>query len=116
MDKIELAFESLENLFSNISDEELDVLVNEVDNVNEKGLSVDEYFTMVMSDYHHTFVLGCNNPISNKILENYKIVGGVFKKVEKIKIDNVPKNKIKFYSANLIEDYHCNDFNYDIAA
>ncbi len=70
MDNIELVFESLENLFSNISDEELNILVNEVDNTNEEGLSVEEYFTMVMSDYHHTFVLDCNNPISNKILEN----------------------------------------------
>lgn len=116
MDKIELAFKSLEDIFSNISDEELDVLVNEVDTVNKDGLSVDEYFSMVMSDYHHTFIIDSNNPISNKILDNYKIVGGVFKQVDKIKINYNFTNPITFSSFKLKEVYNYTDNSYDIAA
>ena len=37
MDKIELVFKSLEDIFSKISDEELKVLVDKSDNVNENG-------------------------------------------------------------------------------
>lgn len=118
MDKTKLAFKSLENLFSKISDEELGVLVNQVDNVSKKGLSVDEYFSMVMSDYHHTFKIDYNNPnpIPNKILGNYEAVGDVTKLEEKIEL--VSENKVTFSydDPNFRENYHSNDFSHNIAA
>lgn len=113
MENIDLAFNSLEDILSSISDAELREIIDDVDDENPDGLSVQDYFDMVMSDYHHTFYLKNNNPISEKLFDDYKIVGGKFKQNEIIRL-KASKIDIK-YSCKLNKVYLLGN-NFDKAA